>query len=331
MAEIKTLDFIVLGAAKSGTTSLFQYVRTHPEIFIPPGKEEPFFSRDSLYEQGPERYLKHNFSQAPAGMAWGTITPEYLMGGAYGTSREGAPHNMDPKHGVGTVPSRIHSVCPDVKLIVILRDPARRALSHYQMAVLHGWEERSFEQAIKDEFKPGNLESARSGPSECNYVVQGEYGRLLEPYVDLFGRARVLPLFTEDLAARPREVVVKLLEFLELDSQVELKNLGRRYRPGATARRIGWLDLYALRARISSSSSARRLWYRLPNGLRTRVSGLYSQTALGVRLWNRKAEEIRPEPDILQCLHAHYEADARRLNTLLGCSIPWERLSGSGE
>jgi hypothetical protein len=58
---------------------------------------------------------------------------------------------------------------------------------------------------------------------------------------------------------------------------------------------------------------------------------LYSQTALGVRLWNRKAEEIRPEPDILQCLHAHYEADARRLNTLLGCSIPWERLSGSGE
>ena len=48
----KGLDFIVIGAQKAGTTSLFEHLREHPKLYLPPGKERPFFSHDEVYAKG---------------------------------------------------------------------------------------------------------------------------------------------------------------------------------------------------------------------------------------------------------------------------------------
>jgi hypothetical protein len=61
----RTLDFLVTGAHKAGTTSLFEYLRTHPRLYLPPGKERPFFSNDDVYARGWDDYLAKTFFAAP--------------------------------------------------------------------------------------------------------------------------------------------------------------------------------------------------------------------------------------------------------------------------
>ena len=73
------LDFIVIGTPKSGTTTLFNWIREHPELFLPDGKELPFFSED-LFENGLDWYLEHHFQNADAGLLWGKVTPQYMGG-----------------------------------------------------------------------------------------------------------------------------------------------------------------------------------------------------------------------------------------------------------
>ena len=60
----QSLDFIVIGAQKSGTTTLFEYLRRHPELFLPSGKEAPFFSHDSEWNEGWSEYVRHYFGLA---------------------------------------------------------------------------------------------------------------------------------------------------------------------------------------------------------------------------------------------------------------------------
>src|SRR4051794_6700075 len=74
----RTLDFIIIGAQKSGTTSLYKYLQPHPSIYMLPEKEAPFFSAEALYSRGWEWYRQEFFSQAPPERIWGKATPMYM-------------------------------------------------------------------------------------------------------------------------------------------------------------------------------------------------------------------------------------------------------------
>ena len=74
------LDFLGIGAQKAGTTSLHEYLRTHPELFLPEAKEQPFFTRDEAYLEGWDRFADVAFHGAPPGRLCGKITPHYLAG-----------------------------------------------------------------------------------------------------------------------------------------------------------------------------------------------------------------------------------------------------------
>ena len=76
-----TLDFIVIGAQKAGTTSLFEYLRGHPELSLPPDKEAPFFSSEEARRRGFEDYMRKAFAFADPSSKWGTVTPQYMVGG----------------------------------------------------------------------------------------------------------------------------------------------------------------------------------------------------------------------------------------------------------
>jgi len=140
----KSLDFIIIGAQKAATTSLYKYLNAHPAIFMPPDKEVPFFTRPDLYQKGLAWYLQTHFANASPDQLWGKATPQYMC---------------DPQ-----APARIYHALPEVKLIASLRHPIKRSFSHYKMAVHRGVEQRTFDEAISDLLSPVALAQARTLP-----------------------------------------------------------------------------------------------------------------------------------------------------------------------
>jgi hypothetical protein len=168
------LDFLVIGAQKAGTTSLFEYLRLHPEIHMPPGKEVPYFSDDGMVAHGWEAYLGQTFAGTDPSLSWGTASPQYMAGAVLMPAGPvgGAPERV--------VPERIRERLPEARLVAILRDPVARAESHHRMMRLRGEEPRSFDRAVAELLRPEALEQARREPTPTSaYVAWGEYGRIL--------------------------------------------------------------------------------------------------------------------------------------------------------
>lgn len=213
MAE-RLPTFLVVGAAKCGTTSLASYLRAHPQVHVPTAKELYFFSRDDLYAEGLEAYAQQ-FAAAGDAVAVGEATPDYMF----------FPWAVE----------RIAAALPEVRAIACLRDPVERAHSHY----LH-WREdkarerRTFARAIADELA-GEPEEAREDPDRSppyfGYVARGLYLRQLRRLADLLGRERVHVVLLEDLAEDPEAVFAGVCRFLGVDDRVVPENLGARENP----------------------------------------------------------------------------------------------------
>jgi len=344
------LDFIVIGAQKSATTTLFQYLRHHPQVALPEGKEAPFFSHDTVYRRGWPAYMEalaRDGGMTDPERVWGTVTPAYMVGGVLNPARGVAPGEYDAR----TVPRRIQACLPDVRLVAILRDPVQRAFSHYGMVVNRGAERRSFDEAVERLLEPAALEAARAAPSEATgYVVWGEYGRLLEAYLDVFPRERLLILFTDELERAPLELLARLHRFIGVSEDFVPPNLGRRYlqaraRRGFTWRRPGtWLSPSSpvspqgLERGLRRLPGARALWHAVPFEGQRRLRRPYELAAARAGSFNRaKAaseappQRAAPRPETLERLREHFAADGRRLAAILDGAAPyWEQGRASG-
>jgi len=176
-------DFLVIGGARCGTTSLFMYLSEHPSFRSPEVKEIGFFDRE--WERGLGWYRSHfPLAAGPRGIT-GEATPEYLF---------------HPRAA-----ERAASVVPDARLIVLLRDPVDRAYSHYQLKVASGFETLSFEEALEaEEARIGaGLARMRAGEradDDCanfSYLARGRYAEQLSRWLEHFPRERLLVLSSE--------------------------------------------------------------------------------------------------------------------------------------
>jgi hypothetical protein len=324
-----TLDFIIIGAQKAATTTLFEYLRLHPELNLPPSKELPFFSDEVVSARGWGDYISKAFAFADPSAKWGTATPHYMVGGLL---EESNPLPRGEVYDELTVPLRIRERLPAVRLIAILRDPAERARSHHRMAVLNQMDRRTFGKAIDELLQPDALEQARREPRETTgYVVWGEYGRILAGYFDVFPREQILVLFTEELESDPERVLRRIYEFVGVRTDFIPDNIGTRYRIGSAERRLPWLTAYsrvspwALRRALVRNSAARKLWHILPEPMRRQVNRVLTRFAHKIDLWNRRIETEVPDTDSasLERLRSHYTQDAQKLTELLGVNPPW--------
>jgi hypothetical protein len=322
----QVLDFIVIGAQKSGTTSLFEYLRRHPGLCLPAAKEVPYFSHDANYGSDWSEYLRKAFAFADPACQWGTVTPQYTVGGIYDAAREadGSPIESDER----TVPLRIHDRLPQVRLIAILRDPVQRARSHHAMAAMNGWDTRPFPEAVRELLGADALLSARRTANETTgYVVWGEYGRILAGYLEAFPREQLLVLFTNELRDQPQAVLRRVFEFIGVDPEFVPDNLGTNYRESGASRRVGWLDLNTLQAAASSNAAVRGLWHALPEPARRRVDTRFDRLNYLLSLWNRRSGSAGAEPDpeteTDRALREHYAPDAVRLAELFDVTAPW--------
>src|SRR4051812_10132551 len=184
-------NFIIIGAAKAGTTSLYHYLRQHPDVFMSAVKEPRYYWQEGVAEGrleifGREAY-ERLFSDVTSQRAVGEATTHYLN----------SP----------TAAERIAADLPDVKLIVSLRNPADRAYSSY-LGRLQGGEER---RGVDEAMQPGSY-----------YVESSRYYASLSRYFERFDRSRIKVLLFDDLVASPRAVMRDVYEFLGVDSTFEV-------------------------------------------------------------------------------------------------------------
>jgi hypothetical protein len=196
-------SLLILGAQRSGSTSLFNYLVQHPDVLPPLGKEIHYF--DLHYQRGLNWY-RGRFPYAHR-LRGGTLTldasPYYLL------------HPLAPE--------RAARLLPGAKLVALLRNPVERALSHYQHEVRGGRESRPFERAIEQEAErlSGEEERLRSDPTyysfnhhRYSYVRRGRYLEQLRRWVQHFPRSQLLVLQSERLFADPVGVTATVHEFL---------------------------------------------------------------------------------------------------------------------
>ncbi len=194
-------NFIIIGAQKSGTTSLENYIAQHPQVIPAIKKETHFWYRD--FDKGINWYLAH-FPPIPKSENFitGEATPNYLEN--YQTAQ------------------RIYNVFPEVKLLVILRNPIDRAFSQYNHWIRLNWDDRSFETAINSELeilsknpeKPQGDKSYWQQPG--NYIGRGIYVEFINKWLAVFPREQILILKGENLYQKPVETMKQVFEFLGL-------------------------------------------------------------------------------------------------------------------
>jgi hypothetical protein len=194
---VQNLSFIVAGAQKSGTTALNYYLKRHPQIALPVKKELHFFDNDELFPGKDVSYgpLHRMFRPARPGAIAGENTPIYIYW------RPALP--------------RIRDYNPEMKLIVILRNPVERAFSQWNMQRKRGAEPLDFLDAVQAE--PDRI--AQVAPSQLrkfSYVDRGRYGEQLARAFQIFPAQQVLVIKYEEFRASQREMIEKVFRFLNV-------------------------------------------------------------------------------------------------------------------
>ena len=200
-------NFLVIGAAKAGTSSLYHYLKQHPQIYMSPEKEPRFFALEGE---------KLDFGGPAQGINQGSITSLeaycQLFQGVINETAIGEASTLylsSPK-----APQRIKHYLPNAKLIAVLRDPAERAFSSYMHLVRDGYETLSFAEGLKAE---ANRIQENWQPL-WYYQQRGFYYEQLKRYFDIFQMEQIKIYLYEDLAADSKAVVQDITRFLEVDA-----------------------------------------------------------------------------------------------------------------
>jgi len=177
-------DFLIIGATKSGTTSLYRGLQRHPAVFLTDPKEPNYFSLERRWERGQDWY-ESLFQGAAEGQVAGEASSALTR---WPVSRH--------------VPERIGALYPCARFVYIMRHPVERAFSHYALNVQRKGLDLTFEEALAERER---------------YVVQGLYMSQIEKFLEHFTRDRFLFLLLNDLKSDPAGVFEELQRFLGVD------------------------------------------------------------------------------------------------------------------
>jgi len=287
-------DFIIIGAAKSGTTSLFRHLGRHEGISLPDIKEPEYYAYGTRGLPSPDFKDtvedRDHYGTLFNGRKEGTITGE------------ASPAYLYFSH----VAEELHDALPGVKLIAILRNPIDRAYSHYHNARRALTEPLgTFREAANAELKVLGREW-RVGDHPRPYLRFSLYGRQLQRYYDQFPDAQIKVISFERFAECTEEAVGEVLSFLELpaDVGVDWQRVGRK-NSGFTFRSI---QVY--KTLQPTSSFSRTLRDYIGDSLFSLVQG-------GVAKLNRKS--IPPlSSEVRDGLRDVFAEDVQRLKSLTG-------------
>ena len=286
-------DFLVVGAARAGTTSLQRYLRQHPGLFLPKLKEPCFFSfagDKSTFKHGKfafavrdqKKYLEL-FEAAEREQVRGEISTPYLY--LY-------------KKTIANI-QQYHPHATQIKILILLRNPAERAFSQYMWRVRDGREPLSFEDAILQEAK-----RKQEGYSfDYFYLDRGFYSEQVDAYMKAFPNVKIVLL--DDLKVRPLEMLAEICQFLGVDENFEFERedgLNSSYEPR-------WKFISRL---ITVESRTKfRLLNQLPDSWRQGIREQFRQ-------WNSiRTTAVKLNPETKKKLIELYRSDILKLEKLI--------------
>ena len=199
-------NFMCIGAAKSGTTTLYDILKKHPEIFIPAFKEPHFFDIPENYNNGIEWYEKNYFRNINKKII-ADFTPSYFF-------EKQAPERIFNELG------------KDIKFVILLRHPVDRAYSHYLHSVRDKNEDIGFEEALRKE--DNRIDKFIKNKDYLSYLRnsyyhQGLYGEMIERYLQYFSLDNFLFIhFENEFIIDRKNVIDKLLIFIGLETEINL-------------------------------------------------------------------------------------------------------------
>ncbi|MDP8958298.1 MAG: sulfotransferase domain-containing protein, partial [Actinomycetota bacterium] len=184
-------NFIIIGAMKAGTTSLFQYLRQHPQVFMPDMKEPHFFSAEHNWHRG-RGWYEELFEEAGPAVAVGEASTGYT------------------KHPIYQgIPERMAKMLPEVRLIYLMRHPIERMQSQYLD-----------QTTIRDDhplLEPESRSLRKALTSDPSYLSFSMYAMQIEQYLDFFAREQLLLLTSDEFRQARRPTLHKVFSFLGVD------------------------------------------------------------------------------------------------------------------
>ncbi|MEM9170209.1 MAG: sulfotransferase [Pseudomonadota bacterium] len=297
-------NFFIVGAAKSGTTSLAAYLRQHPDVYFSPRKEPNYFAfygeEPSAAGPAPEAvvrklYLSHTVNDFDAYRA--------LFAAANGESALGdasVRYLYEPRAA-----ERIRAHAPNARIVIVLREPARRAYSHYTMNRQHQLETLSFDGALEAE---ADRRAAGWG-YDWHYVGVSRYAEQVKRYLDQFGEDAVKTILFEDFADDPASVYRDVCTHIGVDPS---------FAPDFSVRE---------KVTVWPKNAALDRWLNWPNPMREALErGPTRRVAR--RLFNAvRAKNAVPPPKLSPDTHARlketFKDDVAELSVLLGRPTGW--------
>ena len=240
----KRPNFFLVGAPKTGTSSFYNYLSQHPDIFVPAVKELHYFSypevSDTYYDipfvKSEAEYLAC-FDDRRNERAAGDLSPSYLL---YPQAAE-----------------RIRKFQPEARIVISLRSPIKRAISHYVMDVRLGCQHRPLADFMV------RTEDNRLFYRE--YIEIGMYSKQIRVYLEKFGPENVLILLYEDFVSDPQAHIVEIFKHLGVDQQhpIEMK-----------VHNAFSMPRFGLVRTLFQSGPAKQISSRMPDGLKRVVKSV---------------------------------------------------------
>lgn len=286
-------NFLIIGSAKAGTTSLHYYLDQHPEIYMTDVKEPRFFALEdeALDFKGPDKDIVNTTSvttYADYVALFDGVTTEKAIG-------ETSPLYLYSEKAL----QRIQHYVPDAKLIVILRNPVDRAFSCYTHLLREGYEPLSFAESLKAEQNRIDDNWAHL----WHYAKAGFYYEQLKPYFDAFEPQNLKVYLYDQLASDPMALLKDMFSYLDVDDTFE---------PDLTRKNISGLPKNRLVHNALNRKSGLRSLFKsiVPEPIRKSLSK-------GLQTWNLKDKPRITEQD-RRILGDLYKEDVQKLQDLIG-------------
>lgn len=305
-------NFIVIGAAKSGTTALYHYLKRHPQVFMSPVKEPRFFAFDAqdLHFRGPGDAELHQstilkvedyqalFNEATTETAIGEASPVYLC---------------SPKSA-----QKMQALVPNARLIAILRHPVERAYSHYLHLIRDGVEPfEDFAQALAAE--PQRIRD--NWEYRWRYRDLGFYSAQVQRFLAAYDRSQIKIYLYEEFDREPRKVLRDIYRFLGIDEDF-VADTSVRYNTSGVPRNK-WLHNMlsklqkATQAKFDRPAQAQSASAAAP--AKPSKSALVEKARqVGIGLKNRNLVKPPLAPEVRSALLADYREDILQLQDLIG-------------
>jgi hypothetical protein len=249
--------FVVLGAMKSGTTSLHRYLASHRDVFVPELKEIEFFSEEDRWRRGVQWY-ERLFEPGATARARGEVSTGYTKLPRYPEAA-----------------ARLHALVPDARLLYLVREPIDRMRSHYVHNVLQGTEHRPIGEALI---------------VDANYAHTSSYATQLARYLELFDRAQLLVVFAEQLRRERASTMATVFRFIGVDDHVTSSDLDEEHYASDARREVR----PGLR-RLTTSRRLRIVRGRMPAPVRRALGRIGQRDVTAGRIDDAISDAVRAE------------------------------------